>query len=314
MGLCNPTGTRWIVICTISLCASMLSGRALAEIMQQDEAIFRVMSFNIRYDNPGDGTNAWPLRRDAVAELIKTERPDIAGLQEALLSQIDDLQTRLPSYDWHGVGRDDGKQRGEFVPIFYRRDRFEPLDTGTFWLSETPNLPGSKSWDAAITRLVTWMKLKDKLTGRTLYAFNTHFDHLGWQARIASAHLLLSEMRRIAGDAPVVLTGDFNTVPSSTPYRIITTGISDNAESGGEQSESHLDDARRISAAAPIGPNSTWNGFQEVLAGRQIDFIFVRGIRVITHAIVDERPNGRFLSDHLPVWADLKLDSANRVQ
>lgn len=284
------------------LAVSCLMPDSTARAKERESAAppaLRVMSFNIRYNNPRDGENAWPHRRDWVAEIIRGQKTDVAGLQEAEFNQIEDLQKRLPQYGWFGVGRDDGKKRGEFVPIFYRKDRFEVLEKDSFWLSETPEKPGSVGWDAAITRVVTWGKLKDKRTGRELYAFNTHFDHRGPKARKHSARLLLDRIKQIAGDAPVVLTGDFNAGVGSSPYKILTG-------KSGERAKLALREARAISTTEPQGPDSTWNGFSRVAPGRRIDFIFVHGpLRVQSYRVLDEQREGRFPSDHLPVLAEL---------
>jgi len=268
-----------------------------------DEARLRVMTFNIRYDNAGDGENRWRNRRDAVAAVIAENKVDVVGLQEALERQIDDLAQRLPDYAWYGVGRDDGKTRGEFAPIFYRKDRFEVIDKGVFWLSETPETPGSKSWDAAITRLVTWIEFRDKTADCTFFAFNTHFDHIGTEARLRSAALIRERIPRIAGEKPTVLTGDLNCVATSAPYRTLT-----------EKGDADVDrppallDTRKVSLTDPRGPDSTWNGFTEIESGRIIDYVFVSaGWRVASHATIDERVEGRFVSDHLPVLAEITL-------
>ncbi len=262
------------------------------------EDSLRVMSFNIRYDNKGDGANAWPHRRDWVAEIIRDEKVDIVGLQEALDRQVKDLQERLPGYTWFGAGRDDGKTQGEMVPVFFKKDRFEVLDSGHFWLSTTPDVPGSKTWDAAITRMVTWLKLKDKSTDKSLLFANTHFDHVGVVARQESAKLMLEKLPKLAGDLPVVLTGDFNSLPSSAAYATLT----------GKKSVATwlLVDSRRASQTEPTGPDSTWNGFERIRPEQQIDFIFTRGLTTQSHAILETIRDGKFASDHLPVVAVLK--------
>jgi endonuclease/exonuclease/phosphatase family metal-dependent hydrolase len=270
----------------------------------KESAVLRVMTFNIRYDNPGDGRNAWPLRRDWVAQIIRERRCDLAGLQEALPGQIADLENRLAEYAWYGVGRDDGKRGGESTPIFYRKARFERLDEGAFWLSETPDEPGSKSWDTAITRVAVWLKLQDRETGQTFFVFNTHFDHRGTEARRESAKLLLRRIPEIAGDAPMVLTGDFNCTPNTQPYKTLTA---EPQTSGGWR----LRDAFTASASDPLGPTGTWNGFDQIVPGQRIDYLFVGpGFRVISHKTIDETREGRFPSDHLPVMAELQLDPA----
>ena len=267
----------------------------------------RILSFNIRYDNPGDGPDAWPNRKEAVADMIRSRAVDVAGLQEALKGQIDDLQALLPDYAWLGVGREDGMEQGEFAPIFYRRDRLDTLRWGTFWLSETPDIPGSRSWDAALERIATWAVLRDRQTSEAFLAVNTHFDHRGAEARTRSAELIVESLNDLAtgqsgeqddegaGSLPVVLTGDFNTGEDSAPYAVLTDAFSD---------------ALYASEQPHEGPISTWNGFEAIVPGRRIDYIFVGdGVRVYVHRILpDTIANGRFLSDHLPVLAEITLE------
>jgi len=168
-----------------------------------------VMTFNIRYDTPADSLNAWPHRRDNAATQVLFHDIQLLGVQEALHGQLEDLAARLPRFRYLGVGRDDGKQKGEYSAIFYDTTRLQPLQSATFWLSLTPEVPGSKSWDAAITRIVTCAKFKDRRNGRIFYAFNTHFDHIGKEARRRSAALLLQKVAAIAGKhrqlLPVIL-------------------------------------------------------------------------------------------------------------
>lgn len=264
----------------------------------------RVMSYNIRYNNPADGINAWPHRKDSVAVLIGDRyRVDLAGLQEALKDQIDDLQARLPGYAWTGKGRDDGRDAGEFSPIFYRRDRFELLEEDTFWLSATPQVPGSKGWDAAITRIVTWARFRVRDTGRTFYLFNTHFDHRGSEARTQSARLILKKTQEIAGDEDVILTGDLNVPETSQAYAIL---------SGGETVDGvkiRLWDARYRSRTGHEGPTASFNDWVDYRGPEtRIDYIFVsRRLAVHSHRILEDRFDGRFPSDHLPVLAEVEF-------
>lgn len=271
---------------------------AAAGLSRADESdALRAMTFNIRYDNPGDGPNQWRFRRDGLAELIRDQNVDILGCQEALRNQIADLEERLPGYAWYGVGRDDGRERGEFVPIFYRKDRFDVLEKSSFWLSESPDQPGSRSWDAALPRVTTYMRLRDKETGAVWSVFNTHFDHRGRLARVESARLLREKVSEVPKSDRVLLLGDFNCQPSDRPYQVLT------AES--EESR-RLSDARTASQTDPRGPDSTWNGFTMIIPGRRIDFIFVSGnVRVLSHEILEARMGERFLSDHLPVVVDV---------
>ena len=161
-----------------------------------------IMTFNIRYNTAADSLNAWPYRKDKVASQVLFHEAHILGVQEALHDQVVDLQQRLPQYKYAGVGRDDGKEKGEYSAIFYDTTRLQVLQTKTFWLSETPEVPGSKSWDAAITRIVTWIKFRDKKTKKIFFAFNTHFDHIGQVARRESAKILLQKVKEIAGATP----------------------------------------------------------------------------------------------------------------
>jgi endonuclease/exonuclease/phosphatase family metal-dependent hydrolase len=261
----------------------------------------RVMTFNIRYDNPADGEDAWPKRRAKAASMIRFHGADVVGLQEALRGQIADLEAALPEFGWFGTGRSAARD-GEHCAVLFRRDRLEVVDQGTFWLSETPNLAGSQSWDAALPRIVTWGRLRDRRAGAVFNFFNTHFDHRGETARRESARLLLRKVAEIAGrDAPVVVTGDFNSIPESEPYRLLTAR-------GPAGEAPGLIDAFQASACPHHGPTSSWNAFKAIEAGRRIDFILVRPpVEVLQHGILSDTFDGRFPSDHLPVVADVTL-------
>ena len=256
-------------------------------------SVVRVMTFNIRYNNPNDGEHAWPHRKERVASVIRFHEADLVGVQEALRGQIDDLEALLPGYAWFGVGRDDGVAAGEFAPVFYRKDRFELLEQATFWLSETPDVPGSKSWDAAITRIVTWGRFRDKTTGAVFFLFNTHFDHRGEQARTESARLIMTKIKALAGTFPVVVTGDFNVVPTTEAYRIMAEGLTD---------------ARDRSSTPPHGPDGTYAGFtvETGEAERRIDYIFVDAtVSVRRYGVLADHWKGHYPSDHLPVLAEV---------
>ncbi|MCB9272790.1 MAG: endonuclease/exonuclease/phosphatase family protein [Lewinellaceae bacterium] len=261
----------------------------------------RVMTFNIRYPNPGDGVDAWPNRKELVASMIRFNGADIVGLQEAFRFQLDELSALLPGYAWYGLCRTDGSKTpnpdNEFSAIFYRQDRLEILDSGTFWLSESPDTPGSKGWDAALPRISSWARFRDKANGQVFYHFNTHFDHMGAQARAESARLIMARIKAITSGEPILLTGDFNCTPTDEPYRILTS------ETSG------LADAMFLSEMPHHGPLSTWSGFQfPGVPGRRIDFIFVNDkVQVLRHAILSDCWSGRFPSDHLPVLAEVHL-------
>lgn len=256
-----------------------------------------VMSYNIRMNTESDGINAWPHRKDHVAEMIGSKYlPGVAGLQEVLKGQLDDLQERLPEYAWVGQGRDDGKEAGEFSPIFYNTNKFEVIEDQTFWLSETPEVPGSISWDAAITRVVTSARLKDRDTGREFYFLNTHFDHRGEQARIESAKVMVDYISTLPEDIPIIVTGDFNVPETSEAYAVM-------------MGAPNLFDARYASETEHQGPTATTNNWEEMRPPEsRIDYIFIReGVRVLNHRILDDRYDERFPSDHLPVIADVEL-------
>ncbi|MCI0691248.1 endonuclease/exonuclease/phosphatase family protein [candidate division KSB1 bacterium] len=267
------------------------------------KAPIRVMTFNIRLNTPTDSANAWPHRKEMVASMMRFHRADLTGVQEALKDQMDDLTNLLPEFGWLGVARDDGREAGEYSAIFYLKERFAVLEQKTFWLSETPEKPGSMGWDAAYVRIVTWAKFQDKKTGKAFYHFNTHFDHLGEKARQESAKLLLQKIGEMTKAEPVIVTGDFNATEDSPVYEILTKGaIGETAPS-----PSHpLTDTRYVSARGHHGPDWTFHGFETVVDRPRIDYIFVsKNVKVARHGTLSDRWNGRYPSDHLPVLAEL---------
>jgi endonuclease/exonuclease/phosphatase family metal-dependent hydrolase len=282
------------------LFAALEPGDHRDEHAAETPSVLNALTFNIRYDNPADGSNAWPNRKALVAKTILFHEIGIAGLQEALKGQVADLESLLPEYARFGVGRDDGREGGEFNPVFYRRDRYQVLSQSTFWLSATPTTAGSLGWDAACKRIVTWGEFTDRNSGRRFYFFNTHFDHRGALARRESAGLLLRKIKEIAGEAPVVVTGDFNCAAADEPYRILRAGVE-----GGPA----LLDSRDLSRSGSFGGSRSFNGFAEADGpGTIIDHIFVRNVAAVTrHGHLVERGDGRFVSDHYPVLAGIIL-------
>ncbi len=257
-----------------------------------------VMTFNIRLDLAADGENRWDARIPVVKSYMDTTAPDIAGMQEVLHHQLIDLQEMMPGYDYVGTGRDDGKTGGEYSPVFFRNDRFILRDNSQFWLSETPEVPGSRSWDAAITRIVSWAALEDRKSGELIYAFNTHFDHRGVQARLKSIELMSEKIKEIAGDSPVIVLGDFNIRKESDDYGFMIDTFSEN---------NGLTNAELISRAPVTGAESTFNGFRTDIEPRVIDFIFVDNNFGVSSYRVDEvMENGIFISDHWPVVAEIQ--------
>jgi endonuclease/exonuclease/phosphatase family metal-dependent hydrolase len=260
-----------------------------------EEMNLTVMTFNIRYDNPRDSLNAWPNRTSIVCELLKKEKPDLLGLQEALWYQYEEIDSAISGYSSVAAGRDDGKKKGEMNPVFFNINRFEIVRENTFWLSETSDIPGTKGWGASLPRIVTWVELTDKKTGEPLYYFNTHFAHDSDSARIMSAGILLSEVRRIAGKNRFLITGDFNMSPDSKAYSIITESSS---------SRSLLKDSYLISRTKPEGPAYTTNSFRDEPGKSRIDYIFVRkGMKVLNNSTIVKKEGPIFVSDHWPVKA-----------
>ncbi|MBK9255591.1 MAG: endonuclease/exonuclease/phosphatase family protein [Saprospiraceae bacterium] len=253
-----------------------------------------IMSFNIRLDNTDDGVNAWTHRKDKVADIITFYDTDICGMQEVLYNQIEDLKSLLSDWDYVGVGRDDGKKGGEFSPIFYNSKKFRIKNSGTFWLSESPGIP-SKSWDAALNRIVSWAHFEAGRKMPEFFVFNTHFDHKGGIARKESADIVVRKVKEIAGSLPAIIMGDMNARPEDLPIKILTT---------------YFSDARTLCQSKVFGPESTFNGFgPSEIEGMRIDYIFLHTseIQVKKFATFSHTWNGLFASDHHPVFAKLVI-------
>jgi len=252
------------------------------------------MTYNIRNSRAADGVNKWSNRKQLLADVIKKVNPDILGTQEVLKDQLRDLKKMLPAYNVYGVGRNNGKHAGEHSNIFYKHARYYLVAGGNFWLSETPALPGSKSWDAAITRICTWVKLKDKRTFDEIFVFNTHFDHKGKQARIKSAALLRQMIDSIAGEQPVIVTGDFNFTPDNSGYKEMIS----------EEHEIALFDAYTSGT-----PDYTDCGFEVSNKNcSRIDYIFFSRDFMKSNYTLHTTNNGTYYpSDHLTVSVDLDI-------
>ena len=270
------------------------AGAALLGLASQ----VRWATFNIRYDNPADSLNNWQYRKDTVARFIKAQNLDIVGMQEVLHNQLEDLKARLPEYAEVGVGREDGKTKGEYAPLFFKKDRFEVLDSNTFWLSQYPDSVGFIGWDGACTRIATWAKLKERETGKIFMAVNTHFDHVGVEARTKGALLIIEKIKEIVGDRPAVLTGDFNVSDEWDAYKTITTN------------EFVMKDAFKI-AEKKEGVDYTFHDFGRIPADscEKIDYIFVTPQIKVTDAFIPQEPQGEtgFVSDHNPHVATLEF-------
>ncbi|NLH17433.1 MAG: endonuclease/exonuclease/phosphatase family protein [Phycisphaerae bacterium] len=283
-------------------------GSAPASLQSSNNPL-KVMSFNIRYGTANDGPNHWNNRKDLVVKTIRQFDPDLLGLQEALDFQIDYIQQLIPGYVLIGVGRDDGKRKGEHSCILYRSDRLDSTESGTFWFSDTPEVPGSKSWGNSITRICTWTRLVDRSTGKGFYYFNLHLDHISQPSRQRSAILLAERMaNRSHRDEPCILSGDFN-VGESNPVIAYLTG-----QSGLDNSPVTpyplADSFRKVHPdEKQVG---SFNEFKGVPDGDKIDYIFISPEwDALAAEIVRTSVDGRYPSDHFPVTAVLSFKSAD---
>ncbi len=273
-------------------CLLFLLGPLLTELGAES---LRVATYNIRLkiDSDSKEGNGWESRKAQVKALVRFHDFELIGFQEVLRPQLDDL-LKDHAYDYVGVGRDDAVDAGEFSPIFFIKERFQLLASGTFWLSETPEKV-SFGWDAQkYHRICTWAKLQDKRSGKVLQIWNTHFDHEAVEARRNSARLVLAKVKEVASQGiPVILLGDLNATPDSEPYRMLA---------------SSLHDTRSLSKLPPYGPVGTFNAFKyDTPATERIDHIFVgEGFRVLRHGTLSDSLNLHFPSDHFPVVTDLE--------
>jgi endonuclease/exonuclease/phosphatase family metal-dependent hydrolase len=276
------------------------------EVTSQSDS-FRIMSFNIRYGSADDKENAWDLRKDLVFDIINEYQPQLAGVQEALYFQLEEIIQKLPEYAFIGVGRDDGKKEGEFSAILYLKDRYDVISHDTFWLSDTPGTINSKTWGNTLPRIVTWAKLEDTELNKQLYMFNTHFDHKSQPSREKSAQLIVKKVlaRETAG-IPAVITGDFNAgeYNSVIRYMVEDQGITMSTGESLTNPQPFKDTFRtRHPEAVKVG---TANRFEGYSVGEKIDYIFVSGHLSITGAtIIRDNDHGRYPSDHFPITADL---------
>ena len=280
-----------------SVIVLIMAGGTFSPVAIAADEPLRVMSFNIRFGTANDGENGWDRRKDIVAETIKAYEPVLIGLQECLAFQAEYLVKQLPAYRWFGVGREaDGS--GERMVVLYRQDILNPLETGNLWLCETPNVPGSSSWNSACNRMVTWGKFYRHSDKRMVYFFNTHFDHKSEEARRGAAGVLAEQVDRVAGNAAVIVTGDFNArAEASVPWQTLTgAGFRDTW----------------LAANVQRGPSVTWSGFEAPEEGldRRIDWILMRGdLEAKRCETVVFNRDGRYPSDHFPVFAEIEFAS-----
>ena len=254
----------------------------------------KVMTYNIRLSVDSDKENSWNNRKDDALALMSYYHPDYFGVQEAIPQQMIDIKTNLKDYDFVGVGRDDGKNQGEYSAIFYDKNKLEVTKSGTFWLSETPEKP-SKGWDAAYNRVCTYAFFKIKKTGKQFLAMNLHFDHVGNVARVNSAKLILEKIKELnPKNLPLTLTGDFNLTDDSEPINIISKSLTD--------SYYH-------SKKPHYGPKGTWQNFDiNTPSTERLDYVFVKGFDVLSNRTInDRRENLLYPSDHFPILAEINF-------
>lgn len=276
---------------SIILCALFIGTSIFAQEKQPET--LRAMTFNIRMDTPNDGINQWSNRKEWVSEIVFFNDIDIIGMQEVLHNQLEDLETLLPHYDYVGEGREGGT-KGEYSPIFYLKDRFKVLDSGTFWLSETPHEKGLKSWDSSLPRIATWARFEDKKSGKVFIHLNTHFDHRGPEARKNSVEVINQELAKITKGETIVFTGDFNLPPTDLPYqKIVESKYVDTRDAAMYRSElGYTHNAWKIEA-----PKSS-----------RIDYIFLKGydLAPIKYRELDIQRGPLFASDHYPVMTEFR--------
>ncbi|GAA2444500.1 endonuclease/exonuclease/phosphatase family protein [Actinomadura vinacea] len=274
--------------------AVLVTGMIAAPAAFAGDAKVRVMSYNVRL-NADAPPKDWPSRLPLMKNVLRKHQPDLLGVQEALWQQMRDLDGALPEHDWIGMGRQGGT-RDEFSAIFYRKDRFEVLDFDHFWLSDTPNVIGSKTWGNNITRMVTWAKFRDRRTGTAFYHVNTHFDHQSENARVKSAELILQRVRGFEAGTPVVMTGDFNAAAEKTqPYSVLTG------------QDAFVDTWKTADKRGPA--YNTFGGWKPpVPGGDRIDWILTRGdVRTGWTEIDPYQKDGLYPSDHYPVVAHVTI-------
>lgn len=295
------------VVLLLSLSAFLVLPACTALAADTDDAQYDllVMSFNIRYGTANDGADRWENRKEQVCDVIERYHCDVVGLQEALRFQIDAIREALPEYGEIGVGRDDGKTKGEYSGILYRQDRVEVIDSGTFWLSDTPETVGSTSWGNSITRICTWGRFVHKPSGKTFYHYNVHFDHRSQNSREKSAVLVARRIADRKHADPVVLTGDFNASECNKAIRYLKGDL----DFDGKTPVPLVDTFRVLHPEAmQVG---TFNGFRGTRSGDKIDYIFVEpNTDVLEARILHDHEDERYPSDHFPVIARLWVSAS----
>lgn len=282
---------------TIALAGAAVVAAVSATGCTNDSAktTFVLATYNVRchYGEGEPGTHNWKERAPRWGRVVAKNKMDIIGTQEALVYQLKDM-IRVTGFDYIGGGRDDFKEGGEYSCILYNPERFELLKDGTFALSETPDIPGSRSWDSACPRIATWGHFRDKNTGKEFVYYNTHLDHISEEARINGIRMVVDHAKEHVTGVPLILSGDFNAYPNSETYRIAASLLKDSA---------------KITLTPHVGPSQTFNGYGKNTNNDPIDYIFVSdGVTVKSHVTDDTMPDGCYASDHFPVVTEIELN------
>jgi endonuclease/exonuclease/phosphatase family metal-dependent hydrolase len=299
---------RALILGLLLIATATWQGRAAAANERpQAKADLVVMSFNIRYAAANDGENNWDKRKDLACEVVRRQNPDLIGLQEALRTQIDDIRAALPAYGEIGVGREDGKTKGEYSAILYRKDRFAVDESGTFWLSDTPEVPGSITWGNACTRVCTWARFLPK-SGQPFYMFNTHLDHIAQLAREKGVALIMSRLCGRKHPDPVIVTGDLNSGENNPVVRYLKgEQLLDVAGSAMAKNPLPLVDTFRL-LHKDAKEVRTAHDFKGIRTGNKIDYIFVQpGVDVLQAEILYDSKDNRYPSDHFPIMAAIRF-------
>lgn len=296
-----------LLLSTFFVLQSCQSGKTLGDFVSRDKSVsLNVMSFNIRYGTADDGNNSWNYRDHTVVQVLEDYDPDMVGLQEALHFQIQQILDSLPEYAMIGVGRDDGKTEGEYSAILYKKDLFEVIKHDTFWFSETPQVIASADWGNSITRICTWGHFQYVDSGEQFYLYNAHLDHRSQNSREMSVVLLSDKIQNRDTDDPVIVTGDLN-AGERNPAILYLKGKADIVNDETYQNPFPLVDSYRVKHpdATQVG---TFNGFEGEMDGEKIDYVFIQPtLEVIKADIIDDSYQGRYPSDHFPVYAVVAL-------
>lgn len=277
--------SRWLLMCLLLVVAASPAAEKASPL--------RVMGFNVRVPVESDGPDRWSMRRELLVRMLRDARPDVIGTQELVKAQGDYIAGQLPDYAWFGAGRrgEQGDDRDEHMGVFYRRAALRMIESGNFWLSDTPDVPGSISWGNLYPRMVTWGLFERTPGGRRFYLFNTHLPYRDEDgaARVRCAELIAQRIAKLPTDVPVVVVGDFNDKPDSQAWRALTGTLRD----------AWVDAPRRD------GPDGTFHGFNGKPQQR-IDWVFHRGLRPVRARTIADHEDGRYPSDHYPVLVEFE--------